>query len=202
MKIKTGNMKKAFSFVGLHKTPIGMTKSIAWLMILLFGLAASCSLKTETTPTPPTFNQRIYFQFHDMDYVGRNAGFLIDSAGKVYCYSRQAMWITSAGQTHDSPLSAAQLNTLLSRSQRICLQIPKIQLAQMISLIPRAADGWIPTPVHEFFDIGSYETFAFSYNHQAQTYQPILLKKLGEYRSENDAPEAQRLNDWLWSLRP
>jgi hypothetical protein len=185
------------------EAPIQSHRFLLGCLLGLASLLMSCQPEPSTSiQTQNSSTQRIYFVYHFMNYNQPNSGFLIDSAGNMYCFSRIPSWINSPGQTHNSALPAATLNAMLNNSQRICGQIPKIKLAQMISLIPATANGYIPAPAHEIFDMGSFKTFAFTYNHQAQTYQPILLKELGEYRSENDAPEAHRLNNWLWSLHP
>lgn len=152
---------------------------LGWLLGFA-GLLMSCQPEPDTSvQTQNSSKQRIYFVYHYMNYNKPNSGFLIDSAGYMYCFSRIPSWIIVPGQSHNSPLPANTLNQMLNNSQRICGQIPKIKLAQMVSLIPASATGYIPAPVLEFYDAGSFKTLAFTYNHQAQTYQPILLKEIG-----------------------
>lgn len=166
---------------------------LGYLSLLLSG----CDKSTDEYELE--LNQKIYFQFEYMNYAWgyRHSGWLIDSAGDVYCYDKPQNW------THfDSTgiMSAPEMETNLLATDSVCFQIDKSELNEKASLINPASKGVVSDPVHEMYDAGSAGFYAFIYDAKTEIYRRIVLKQTGDFRVDNSSDEAVDLYEWLLSV--
>lgn len=143
--------------------------------------------------------QEVWFQFEYLNHAWgyQHNGWLIDSSGKVRCYSNPEKWNFADSL---SQISGMELRANLLSSDSVCYLLDEEVLETKIKLIEAASHGKVSEPVHMMYDAGVWIYRAFLYNQKDDVYKQVLLKQAGDFKIINDSPEAQALNEWLESV--
>ena len=144
-------------------------------------------------------NQKIIFQYEYINYAWeyQHAGWFIDSSGNIYCYNLPDNW---NHYNKSEYFSYANMNSNILKTDSVCFNLDKNELADKIELIKEAANGEISEPVQEMWDAGIYTFVGFIYYPKNNIYKKIILKQLGDIKIENKSQAAIELYNWLDSI--
>lgn len=164
--------------------------TLALFSCALFGCDEGFNFKGAVT------GNQIYFQYEYMNHAWgfQQHGWLIDSAGNVYCYNLPENWYEPDS---NGVIEADALKANILKTDSICYSVNSTDLDIKIQLIEAAADGVLKEPVSVMADAGAFSYYAFLYDANAEKYQRILLWQTGDNLIENTSVEAKELFEWL-----
>jgi len=131
------------------------------------------------------------------------SGKVIDAEGNVFSYGRRGQaWLVVPAMDGDAKYySEADLQDKFSDTRRTG-QVDAAALADNKALIGAAGSGKLAVTDGGARDAGSSSCHAYVHDAARKRYRDIELGSDGgvsDIRTKNDAPEAQRLLDWLRS---
>ena len=171
-----------------------MIKQVLVLAMILT-LFNSCG-KENICPDKDQIHQEIIFQLEFINHAWgyHHYGWLIDSTGNVYCYNSPDNWIHCDSE---GLITASDMTNNIKETNSICYNIDKEELVSKFTLIMNASKGQISEPVNEMYDAGITGYYGYVYSPELGLYKRILLKQIGDFRTENNSKEAKILYNWL-----
>ncbi len=163
------------------------------MFLILVVLLAGCSTEPPTKPEPVT-----QWVLGGKEYVNWAWGYnhwatYIDSLGQIdsvrYTLG-DSIWNVGTNQVY----SVDEVKRLLEGSKPVGRIVSRDTLHEMLSLIPRAANGPYSDTVWRGADAGEWSSFAFLFDSASRTYRKFELNVDGDYRFTNLSLHAQRLD--------
>lgn len=174
-------------------------------LISIFGLAClllnGCNKESSIDKTS-ILSQKLFFQYEYINYAWgfQHQGWFIDSTGKVYSYNLPESDTWNSGD-ENGVISASDLNENLSKAHSTGYTINTRELASKIDLINKAKLGEISEPVQVGADAGAMIYSCYTYDSSTKSYKRVILKKLGDYRVDNNSKSAYYLYKWMESVK-
>ena len=164
---------------------------------LTFLLASGC----EKDDTEPQFsvNQKVLFQFEYINNAWgyQHTGWLIDSAGSVYCYHKPDNWTFPDSSGF---IAGPDMEGNVSATDSICHVMDRETLITKMKLFEEVSVKHQTEPVHTGYDMGLAVYAGYAYDRKQDAYRQIVLEMKGDYSVENTSEAARELVDWLESM--
>jgi hypothetical protein len=126
-------------------------------------------------------------------------GLYVDHSGFVYSYYAVPPSFTDPliNTFYPAPYPAAYLDMKTALNRRYVGTESRTNLEAMLALVSAAAQGPLSPPQGVGADQGVIMFKAFVYNEPQTNYSVVLLKRGGDWRITNSAPQAAVLTQWL-----
>jgi len=162
-------------------------------LVLLIGCEKN---KDKVKESWPSANQVVLFQIEYSNYAWgyQHNIVIIDSSGKVRSLSLPKNWNRpdSAGF-----ISESSMNENLSQLDTGSFYVNKNELLEHFSKIRKISEGVLSKPQNTAFDSGETDYSSFLYDSPNKRYKQVLIKRFGDWSTENSAPEAEDVFNWL-----
>ena len=171
-----------------------MRNKLLYLACLVFLMA--CEKKNDLFPNS---NQLILFQAEYVNYAwGYNHnGFLLDSSGNVRPYKLPKNWHFPDSEGN---ISQADMNENIMKLDSVSFTIKKDLLLKYFNMLKGASEGKLSKPVNTMFDFGELTYSGFLYDSETGKYKQVLIRKEGDWTTENNSPEANDIYLWMKNI--
>ena len=172
----------------MTRTGIGLSVTFLALTLALAGCGDSNS------PVPG--NQRYFFEIEYINHAWgtRHNGYVFDHEGKVFAYDHgNQEWKPQDKEN----VTAQELEAKFSSNRRQATFVSPGALAEMIGNLKRVDPKNLSDSRRLCADAGATAYRAWIFNHDSETYQPLLLRLEGDHFQANLSPEADTVYEWL-----
>jgi hypothetical protein len=168
------------------------------LCITLFiGCEKLLNQQQESWPIP---NQLVLFQveYNNFAWGYQHNGYLIDSSGLVRSFSLPKNW-----HLPDSLgfISETSMNENISQLDTGSFYVDKNELLENYSKIKKISEGVLSKPKSTGADLGETDYSGYVYDATNNRYKRVLIKRSGDWTTENSSPEAEEVYKWLIMIR-
>lgn len=169
-----------------------------WLLLFLL---VSCSGGNDNKQKQQSvkFNKYIFaLMYENAAWGDRQKGLFINNNGDLYYYintSSNSSFILS----NDS-FSSSELNQYFETTAVFLSHIAPDVFSSKKALVDSIKNGPFSSLEHTCFDAGDFRYYAFDYNSETDSYEPILIYRAGDFREKNNNPQIDKLKLWLMNF--
>jgi hypothetical protein len=160
-------------------------------------LIMACEEKNDSFPGA---DQLVLFQ---REYINAawgyaHSGFIVDSSGNLKPYKLPENWNYPDPEGY---LSQADMNENFMQLGTVSSIIEKDLLLKYFGMLKGASKGKLSKPVNRMFDAGEITYSGFLYDSEKDRYRQVILRKDGDWVTENNSHEANEIYLWMKNLR-
>lgn len=171
-----------------------MNIRVCFIMCLV--LFTGCEKNKESWPSA---NQVVLFQIEYSNHAWgyQHSGVMIDSSGLVRSFSLPKNWHLpdSAGF-----LSESFMYENMSQLDTGSFYVDKSDLLDHFNKIGKISQGVLSKPINTAYDSGETDYSGYLYDSTNKRYKQVLIKRFGDWSTENSAPESEVVYKWLVTI--